>query len=68
MKRTNSKKLDLRRETLAPLQADDLYDVAGGQGDISALSITLITTVTTVSIQQTHPNCSATLANCNGKK
>jgi hypothetical protein len=45
MNKNVSKKLNLRRETLAPLQANDLYDVAGGQ----ATSLTTSTTTTTTS-------------------
>jgi hypothetical protein len=52
MKKQNFKKLALDRETLVPLQANDLGDVNGGTGglirsavEVSKRACTLITTI-----------------------
>lgn len=52
MKKNSIKKLDLQRETLVPLQANDLGDVNGGTGGvIKAVTKYLCTTVTTLQSQ-----------------
>lgn len=49
MKKQALKKLDLHRETLVPLQADELHDVNGGTlGQIVKATLRYCTTVTTV--------------------
>lgn len=55
MKKQSAKKLGLARETLVPLQSNDLDDVNGGTGGLirSAVQVSkyLCTTVTTVQSQ-----------------
>lgn len=49
MKKQSLKKLDLQRETLAPLQAAELHDVNGGTlSQIVKATLRYCTTVTTV--------------------
>lgn len=61
MKKNTLKKLDLHRETLAPLQATELHDVNGGTSTaIVRVTVRYCTVVTTV---VSHP-----VVGCNGGK